>query len=470
MHPLKQIFRENLKLFFRNLEASGKTGSRRILAAISGGADSVFLLEMLAELSREFNFYPGAATVDHRIRPPEESSSDADFVEKLCVSFSPPVPCFRIILGEGEVYAEAEKRGMGIEEAARFLRYRALYEKAGEWDACALMTGHTASDQIETLLMRFLQGSGFSASGINPEQGILFRPMLSIPGEEVREFLRSQGIHWREDKTNREENFLRNKIRLKLVPALDRDFPGWRKAVLCGLEKTWIDSQALSSFPLPEWKEHKFSCSGDSFFSCSPEEYFSMLPAFRLRFLYKGLSMLGIKKRIPFRLIKNMIYGSRENSVFTGDFRGPDEKKAFRTGFSVRGSGIFFETGKNRIFFGRDIVHNHKNGYLVYVTGAGNICLPSGKIKLVKIPGKEKEVVFEKFPERVMTLPFVIRSRLPDDYVVAGDGNRRSLKKLFNCWGIPGFQRNLVPVVEDCGGIFAVLGSFLGFPDYFSWR
>ncbi len=467
MHPFEQIFRENLSFFFRRLESSGVTGERRILAAVSGGADSVFLLKMLADFSREFDFRLAAVTVDHRIRPAEESSSDADFVEGLCASFSPPVLCFRVELGEGSVSAEAEKRGMGIEEAARFLRYRAFYEKASGWGACGIMTGHTSSDQLETLLMRFLQGAGFSGvSGINPARDILFRPMLSLSGEDVRGYLRSAGISWREDSSNSDDGFLRNRIRLKLVPVLDREFPGWRKAALCGLEKSSMDFQALSSFPLPEWKE--FPVPVGLCFSCTPGRYFSMLPAFRLRFLYQGFSLLGIKKRIPYRLVRGMIFGSSADTGLDGGNGIPPGEKSFRTGFSVRGSGVFFEVGKNHIFLGLDIVHNHKNGYLVYVAGAGTVALPFGDIKIIAVPEQDGGVFFERYPERNLHVPFVIRSRLPDDSVTGEGGIRHSLKKLFNGWGVPGFLRDFVPVVEERGVIRAVLGSFAGFSDFFS--
>lgn len=475
MCSVKRMFRENLESFFTGLKPDPSSPDRmvRVLAAVSGGADSVFLLVMLHECSVRFGFSTAAVTVDHRIRPPEESGGDADFVERLCASLSPKVPCFRVNLAEGAVASEAKKRGMGVEEAARFLRYRAFSATAESWGADVVMTGHTLSDHVETVVMRFLQGAGFSKStGIDVGRGLFFRPMRSLSGEDVRAFLRSEGIPWREDSSNASCAFLRNKIRIKLLPLLDREFPGWRKAVVCGAEKSSMDSHALEGLPLPEWEKCASPPPLGFYLACSADEYTSLAPALRLRFLYRGLSALGVQKRVPYRLLRAMVFGSSADAFFQGGAKNEAASyaKIFKTGFSVCGCGFFFEAGRRRIFFGRDIVHNRKNGYLVYVRSSGFVPLPFGSVKVVSAPETGDVVAVGKGREIVCALPAVIRSRSPDDTVRAADGSRRSLKKIFSGWGVPAFQRCLIPVVEVSGEIAAVLGSFLGFPDCFSGR
>ncbi len=462
MASIRERFREIVASFLS--ERPEPCEERRILAAVSGGADSVFLLALLESLSKDLGFSLAAVTVNHRLRAEEESAGDAAFVEAMCASFVPAVKCFRVDFAPGDVEKEALKRGMGIEDAARFLRYKAFEEAHAEWNACCVMTGHTSSDKIETVLMRFLQGAGASRSaGILPTRdygrgSFVFRPMLSFSAEEVRSFLKEQGIPWREDSTNSDSRFLRNKIRLNLLPFLDSEFPGWRKAVLCGAEKSAMDLNLIESLPLPEWKPFPSDsqprgtgCAAELLF-CPAAEYAALLPALRLRFLYRGTALLGMEGRVPYRLLRAMIYAGNSGESGSGVF--------------ASGAGIFFESGRKFVFLGRDIVQNRKNGYLVMVRGECTVPLPFGEIRLRKAGESGYLAVEGALAQMLFKPPFAIRSRTADDFIEGKGGMRKSLKKLFGEWGVPVFLRGCVPVIETQDGISAVLGSALGFPDF----
>ncbi|MBR6542329.1 MAG: tRNA lysidine(34) synthetase TilS, partial [Anaerotignum sp.] len=145
--------------------------------------------------------------------------------------------------------AEAEKRGMGEEETGRLLRYAAFQELAGEDGFIAV--AHHRKDQAETLLMRLCRGTGLKGlGGMAPVRGNICRPLLFCSREEIEQYCRENGLEWREDASNQEEKYTRNKLRLKVLPVLEEINP---KAVerisetaeLLALEEEFLEQQAL---------------------------------------------------------------------------------------------------------------------------------------------------------------------------------------------------------------------------------
>ena len=220
-----------------------------LLAAVSGGADSTAMLAALSRLRERGNFSLRAAHVEHGIRPAEESRGDARAALSLCRSLG--ISCRVLVIRPGKV-AEAG-RGIGIEAAARRFRYRALIREALRTGAGAIVTAHTADDNLELCLMRILRGSGPGGLGRIPlsrsitagrdaEALFILRPLLGLYRRDVESYLAALGLSWRSDSTNSDERFLRNRIRAKLVPFLDKEFPGWRR----GLEALG-DTQSLAA-------------------------------------------------------------------------------------------------------------------------------------------------------------------------------------------------------------------------------
>jgi tRNA(Ile)-lysidine synthase len=145
------------------------------------------------------------------------------------------------------------RRGIGTEAAARHFRYRVLIKEALRLGAGAIVTAHTADDNLELCLMRILRGSGPGGLGRMPASRsitagkgagtlLILRPLLGLYRGDVESYLGSLGLSWRSDATNSDERFLRNRIRAKLVPLLDKEFPGWRR----GLEALG-DTQSLAA-------------------------------------------------------------------------------------------------------------------------------------------------------------------------------------------------------------------------------
>jgi tRNA(Ile)-lysidine synthase len=190
-------------------------GSRRIVVAASGGADSTALLLALSELKGPELV---CAHIDHQLRG-EESAGDAAFVQRLAADLGVPCSIVAAAPDEGAI------RERGVEAAARSVRYRALESIRRQYQADWIVTGHTLDDQAETVLMRLLQRAG-------PEtlQGILpltaervARPFLAIRRADLHQWLRARGAEPRHDSTNDELRFLRNTIRHRLLPLLAAD-------------------------------------------------------------------------------------------------------------------------------------------------------------------------------------------------------------------------------------------------------
>lgn len=187
-----------------------------ILCAVSGGADSVCLLHWLKTQADEGGFTLTAAHFDHRLRG-AESDRDAAFVEKLCKEWK--VPC---VVGSGDVSGEAARRGTGIEETARALRYAFLEETAERLGAHLIATAHTANDNVETMLLHLIRGSGLQGlTGIRPRRGKLIRPFLTTTRAQIEAYLEEHRLPHVEDSTNTDTAYARNKLRRQVIPLLE---------------------------------------------------------------------------------------------------------------------------------------------------------------------------------------------------------------------------------------------------------
>ncbi len=190
----------------------------RVLAAVSGGADSVCLLVILNRLRDELGAEIGAFHLNHGIRG-AEADRDEEYVRELCEKFG--IPC--IIMHE-DVPAYAAEHGLSEEEAGRILRYRDLSEAAGRDGYGRIATAHQRNDDAETVLMNLFRGSGLAGlAGIPPVRDRVIRPLLCFSGSEIREYLTQLGIAWCEDSTNAGDRYLRNRIRNGLIPWVEQN-------------------------------------------------------------------------------------------------------------------------------------------------------------------------------------------------------------------------------------------------------
>ncbi len=187
----------------------------RVLAAVSGGADSMALLHLLLELSGPLSIEICAAHYEHGIRG-AASKADADFVRTHCAQIGVPLE-----MGQGDVPALAALWRTGVEDAARRARHAFLEDAARRARAQKIALAHHLEDQAETLLLRLARGTGLAGlAGMRKLSGMRVRPLLDTPRAQLREYLTERGIPWREDETNADDAYARNYIRHQVFPKL----------------------------------------------------------------------------------------------------------------------------------------------------------------------------------------------------------------------------------------------------------
>lgn len=215
----------------------------RVGVAVSGGADSIALLHALHQIAPRWNFHLQVLHLDHQLRG-AESSADADFVRAAAARLGLPCHVHSV---------DVRALGGNLEETARQARHRFFSETAVRLNLRRVATGHTRSDQAETVLFRLLRGAGpLGLAGILPVtvEGLI-RPLIEISREQVEAWLRQQGIAWREDSSNLDPAFSRNRIRHELLPQLRRDWNPHLDDALARLAEIFRDEEAWWSTQIP---------------------------------------------------------------------------------------------------------------------------------------------------------------------------------------------------------------------------
>jgi tRNA(Ile)-lysidine synthase len=191
-----------------------------VIAAVSGGADSMAMLHALRELSRQHSLRVIAAHFDHRLRA--QSNDDLELVRRTADSLGVPFAS-----GYGNVREHASSTRQSIEAAGRELRYAFLERIADELGADAIATAHTRDDQIETVLMRILFGAAARGRrGILARRGRIVRPMLSVSRADVEAYCRTNDIAFVTDPSNHDLHFERNRVRHVVLPEIRCVYPG----------------------------------------------------------------------------------------------------------------------------------------------------------------------------------------------------------------------------------------------------
>jgi tRNA(Ile)-lysidine synthase len=220
----------------------------RVAVAVSGGADSVALLRVLLDLQVELGIVIVVAHFNHQLRG-DESDADEHFVGELAQQHD-----LQFFAGRADVRLHSKAKKLSLEHAARELRYRWLGDLADQQGLNAIATGHTLDDQVETVLMKFLRGTGTRGlAGIRPIMMLddvpVVRPMLEITRSEIEQYLQSADQAWREDHTNRDTKLTRNRIRHELLPLLERDYNPNIRRVLSETAEIALSEEDY-------WREH----------------------------------------------------------------------------------------------------------------------------------------------------------------------------------------------------------------------
>jgi tRNA(Ile)-lysidine synthase len=218
----------------------------KIVVGVSGGPDSVCLLDALYKLKKKYGLEIIVAHVNYGLRG-KDSEKDKALVKNLAKKYSLPFEVLKV--------KKSESRKVGkSEEVLRKIRYNFFEKICEKYKADAIAVGHNLNDQAETVLMRILRGTGLKGLGaIKFRNGNIIRPLLNIPRKEILVYLRKNRVTCRTDKTNLGADFTRNKIRNQLLPNLEKNFNPSIQEVLYKLSKSVADDYDFISKYSAEW-------------------------------------------------------------------------------------------------------------------------------------------------------------------------------------------------------------------------
>jgi tRNA(Ile)-lysidine synthetase-like protein len=296
-----------------------------VLVAVSGGPDSVALLDALARLAPQLAIRLAVGHLDHRLRP--RAAEDAAAVARLAASLGLPAH-----VAARDVGAYAAEAGRGLEDAARRLRYAYLAAVAAEIGASAVALGHTADDQAETVLMNFLRGSGLAGlKGMTPTADYplsapeiralepvgpeaptaaraapvapavpwpprLVRPLLGVTRAEVEAYLRTRDLEARRDPSNVDRRFLRNRVRHDILPALEEVNPRLREALVRNAALIADDLAFLDAAVDVAWREvYRSAPAGTALLDRTA--WSALHPALQRGVLRRAAEMVGADQR-----------------------------------------------------------------------------------------------------------------------------------------------------------------------------
>ena len=379
----------------------------RIVAAVSGGADSVALLFALYLLKDKLQISLAAAHFNHHLRG-EESDRDEEFVRQLCDRYD-------ITLHVSGAQVTAGEKG--LEAAARDARYAFLRSLPGK-----VATAHTADDNAETVLMHLVRGTGLKGlGGITPVHGRVIRPMLSITRDEVEDFLREYCLTWITDSSNHTDAFLRNRLRHHVMPLLRQENPRIGENLSAMALRLRQDEACLA-------RQAEFETLPDV------KTLRQLHGAVRSRMLESFLKDCGVQEPEQSHI------ALAESLVFS-------EKPSARASFP---GGITLTRRYDRL----ERLEQTASSEPAVLTCPGETEFSGFRVRCV--PGGE---IFRQ-PEKFTVVPegtVWIRSRQSGD-TLRLTGGSKSVKKLFIDRKIPAAQRDRIPIVCDDRGILGICG------------
>lgn len=406
-----------------------------VLCAVSGGADSMALLQLLCSRREELGITLRAAHFEHGLRG-EESLRDAAFVERFCAERG--IPC---TVGHGDVRAWAASQGKGEEEAARELRYAFLERTARESGCRWILTAHTADDNAETLLINLCRGAGAAGlSGIPPRRGKILRPLLACTRADVEVYLRENSVPHIEDSSNQSDAYRRNLLRHRVMPVLRECNPSLSEALLRTSELLRQDEDFLSAEAerfIQSWYD------GES------------LPAERLGRLHPAVAS---------RVLRRLCQGRPERQHVQTVLRLCREEPQTFLQIDVPGQRLTLKQGRLS-FTGAETPPLFLPDRAV--EAGRTVEIPEAGLRVRAELASMGEEVYDLFKtlnikyENICGKLYCTGRRAGDKLHPAGRGCGKSLKALFQEAGLDRRQRQTVPLFRDERGLLAIYGLAL---------
>lgn len=406
----------NIKLAAERFDMFG--GVDTVVAALSGGADSVCLTLALKELSSEYGFTLKAVHVNHLLRG-AESDRDEQFCRDLCEREDIPLTVFR---ADAAKFSKEHK--LSLESGARKLRYGFFDEVCG--DSAKIATAHTLSDSAETVIFNLTRGTGLKGlCGIPPVRDNMIRPLIYCKREEILSFLSEKGQNFVTDSTNLSDDYSRNKIRHNVIPVLEELNSGFFESIKRLTESLSEDERYLSELAAEHYDDDLRNIDA----------------SVRRRVIKRKLSEAGIEPSGEKILsAEECALKGNGKTVLSGELYAVAKNGRIRTEIIPRERVIFPETraiiGENPFLCDKTVIISVNNGENNADGASVNDLLTKCALDCDKIQGE-----------------LILRNRRDGDgFIRAGRSFTSSLKKLMNK-SVPVGERDKIAILADEKGI-----------------
>ncbi len=415
----------------------------KVLVAFSGGPDSRALLAALLELSEFYSLRLALAHFNHLLRP--SAAEDERFVAEVARQNALP-----LYLKREDIRAYARRHHLNIEEAGRERRYAFLRQTAARVGASKIATGHTMTDQAETFLLRLLRGTGRTGlTSVAPVvDGLVIRPLLGVERSEVESFLKVRGLSFRIDESNFDRRYLRNRVRLELIPFLEKKFEPRIVRQIARLVDVLTEEE--------EWLDKLSQTEAEKVVRMEKNRFFLDMEAMNL---------------LPVPLARRVV------RIFLGRLRGDLRQVSYRDVESVRllgegkevqvAGGLVLKREKRRLFLRTP--QPLKSSWEYLWDGEKDLVIPELGLSF---SGRRKKIVaseIDRLPfdddwrafldASRLCFPLLVRNRRPGDrYQPLGAPGQKKLKEILRHRNIPVAERDERPVFFSAGQIAWVLG------------
>ncbi|UWD49298.1 tRNA lysidine(34) synthetase TilS [Clostridioides difficile] len=416
----------------------------KIVLGLSGGPDSVCLLHVLNRLKKDFNIEIYAAHLNHQIRG-IEAQKDALYVSKLCEDMG-----IVFFVKSINVPKYCENEGLSLEEGARKLRYEMFYEIKDKIKANKIAIGHNLNDQAETVMMRIMRGTGLKGlKGIDYiRDNCIIRPILDVERIDIEEYCKAYNLNPRIDKTNLENIYTRNKIRLDLLPYMKDNFNSnviesiVRMSNSLKSDNDYIEKEAEAKF------KEVSNIKEKSFVEINLEDFVCLHDAIKVRVLRNSIKhILGDTNFVDQRHIEDIMSlesDSKVNKMITLP----------RNIFVYRKKDSIILTNEEIVTEEIEFYYNIPSNGFIKIKELKQIIetqvMSIDRYKSMKLDNSSKGFDFNKVKGGI-----VIRSRRQGDKIKLAVGSKK-VKDLFIDLKIPREERCKIPIITDSEGIICV--------------
>lgn len=417
-----------------------------IIVGLSGGADSVCLLWVLSNLQKDLNFHLSAIHVHHGLRG-QAADDDVTFVEKLCHSLNVPLE-----VSYRNIKDEAKNLKISEEEAGRKARYEIFENRSNRLGGAKIALGHHKNDQAETILFNVIRGAGLKGlGGIRPVRNLVIRPLIECTRDEIEAFCMQHGISYQEDATNQSLLYTRNRIRLELIPYIQKN-----------LNPNFINQMGSMSQLLQEEDDYLERQA-----ECFLQQHLKQI---NLKDAYLNIDVLleldpVIRRRAYRKVILKMGIALKdyENKHFMIIEDLLNKKTGKRIDLPY---GVFVEKVYNEVSF--KIKKEYEGPWLHTIekgNGIFHIDEAEGSFELTTFANENKgEIPRNNYTkwfdyDRINGNYLIIRNRRDGDFIkLAGLRGKKKLKDYFMDLKIPRSERDHIPILADETEVIWIVG------------